>query len=224
MPARKDPRTFDPARPIAMGIFRTVGGHALGPGDPLKIAEDPKERGEVDLDTATRLWASGTFVYAEEARPTPVESPQDAARRLVAMEELPNSYFLIRAPWLAEGEKIHGREAAEARRDELIEAGQPTAFTGVVVTDSPMAGTGEGVQLPGAVDAGGEPLPPIQPFQLAEAGSNGWFEITGPGLDEPLKVRGEAAAQAKLAELQGGPPAPTAAAGGESGGAATGAE
>lgn len=125
---RNDPSKFDPSKSLVMGRFNTVGGHALAAGSALTIVEEPKERGEVTLETATRLWASGTFVYADKAHPTPVESPQDAARRLVAMEETGNGWYLIRAPWLGEGEKVQGREAAEARKAELIEAGQPDDY------------------------------------------------------------------------------------------------
>jgi hypothetical protein len=192
---RLDPRTFDPTKPIVMARFQTVGGHAMGAGDPLKIVDEPKDAGEVDLDTATRLWSTGTFVYADQARPTPVESPQDAARRQVEMEPLDNGYYLIRAPWLAEAEKVHGLAAAEARRDELIAAGEP------LPEGAPAA--------PVAIATSGETeTETAAQFQLVEAGSNGWFEITGPGLDEPVKVRGKEAAEAKLAELQGAPAQP----------------
>lgn len=182
--------TFDPAKPLVMGRFNTVGGFALASGDPITIVpegQEPKERGEVTLDTAARLFGSGTFVYAEDARPTPVETPQQAAERLVEVDELDGGWYLIRAPWLGEGEKVQGREAADARRAELVAAGQPT-------TDSSDTGGTTG-------DQGGDGKPPA--FAMTE-GENGWHEITGPGLEEPLKIRGKEAAEAKLAELNGG--------------------
>lgn len=179
--------TFDPTKPLVMARFNTVGGFALAAGDPLTIVDEPKERGEITLDTATRLFGT-TFVYADQARPTPVETPQQAAKRLIEVDDLEGGWHLIRAPWLGEGEKVQGREAADKRVAELIEAGQPTET----------AQTETGTET-GTSDAGGKPAA----FEMTE-GKNGWYEITGPGLDEPLKVQGKEAADAKLAELQGG--------------------
>lgn len=152
---RHDPNAFDASKPIVMARFNTVGGHALATGEPLKIVDDPKERGEVSLETATRLWAGGTFVYAGEARPTPVESPQDAARRLVEMDELGGGWFLIRAPWLGEGEKVQGREDAEKRRGEIIAAGQPAEIdaTATAAMAAANATAGGGSESPDAATA-----------------------------------------------------------------------
>lgn len=180
--------TFDPTKPLVMKSFNTVGGFALAAGESVSIVEEPKERGEITLATATRLFGR-TFVYADEARPTPVETPQEAAKRLVEVDELDGGWYLIRAPWLGEGEKVQGRDAADKRVAELIEAGQPI---GTVQT-------GTGAETGGTGDAGGKPAA----FEMTE-GENGWYDITGPGLDVPLKVRGKEAAEAKLAELQGG--------------------
>lgn len=144
---RLDPRDFDPAKPLVMGRFNTVGGHALAAGDPLTIADEPKERGEITVETATRLWTGGTIVYADKARPTPVESAQDAARRLLATEDLGGGHHLIRLPWLPGGsEKVQGRDKLEARVAELIEAGQPEDFdpnaVAVVNANTDSSGTG----------------------------------------------------------------------------------
>lgn len=47
----------------------------------------------------------------------------------------------------------------------------------------------------------------------------GWFEVRGPGLDEPLKMKGEAAAKEKAAELRAKlPPSGGAGGGDDSGG------
>lgn len=152
-----DPTKFDPTKPLAMGRFNTVGGHALTPGDPITITPDgqePKERGEVTAETALRLWAGGTFVYAEDARPTPVESPQDAARRLLAVDDLGGGHYLIRLPWLPGGsEKVRGQEAVDTRSAELIEAGQPADFDPAAIaaaTPADAGGTG------GTENGGGE--------------------------------------------------------------------
>lgn len=125
--SRLDPRLFDPAKPLRMGRFNTVNGHPLTPGANITIVEgEPKAAGEVTLDQATRLWSGRTFVYAEDARPTPVESPQDAAKRLIEVEPLDGGKFLLRAPWLDEAETYDTEAAANERRAALIEAGQPT--------------------------------------------------------------------------------------------------
>ncbi|MFL6864116.1 MAG: hypothetical protein ACJ8DZ_14065 [Allosphingosinicella sp.] len=113
-----------------MGRFNTVAGHAMAAGDPIAIVGEPKERGEVTEDQARRLWSGGTFVYAHEARPTPVESPEEAARRLTTMEDLGGGWYLINSPRLPEGEKVQGEDAATARRDALIAEGIPDGQTG----------------------------------------------------------------------------------------------
>ena len=38
-------------------------------------------------------------------------------------------------------------------------------------------------------------------FRMTHVGA-GWYEITGPGLDEPIKERGEEAASKALAEIR----------------------
>jgi hypothetical protein len=190
MPAL-DPKNFDPTQPIVMARNNTVGGHALRAGEALTIvdADEPEGRGEVTLDQATTLWARGTFVYLTDVRPTPVESPQDAARRLIEVDELGGGWYLIRAPWLPEGEKVQGAEATETRKAELIAAGQPTDVVAqAVVVDQPAPPSNSG------------PL-----YTMTEAGSNGYYQISGPGLAEPEKVRGEDKAAARLAELEAAP-------------------
>lgn len=125
---RLDPRKFDPAKPLAMGRFNTVGGHALAVGDKIMIVadgEEPKERGEVTLDTATRLWSSGTFVYAEDAKPTPTETEEQSIRREAEIEELDGGKFMLRSPMLGAAETFDDRASAEARIDELVAAGYP---------------------------------------------------------------------------------------------------
>lgn len=45
-------------------------------------------------------------------------------------------------------------------------------------------------------------------FAMSETG-NGWYDITGRGLEEPVKVQGEAKARARMAELAAAGAAPT---------------
>lgn len=193
MPAL-DPSAFDAARAIVMSRSSTVGGHDLRSGEPLTIvdADEPEGRGEITLDQAKRLWARGLFVYEGDVRPTPVETPQQAALRTIKVDVLDGDVHLIRAPWL-ESEKVQGAEAAAMRVAELVAAGHP-------VPDGAPADPVV-IAQPGAVE------PPVQQrnrFTVTEAGSNGYFEITGPGLDEPEKVRGKDKAEARAAELEAG--------------------
>lgn len=155
-----DPASFDESKPLVMGRFNTVNGHALAPGEPITISEDPKERGEVTRDTAVRLWSGGTFIYAADARPTPVESPQDAARRLLVMHDLDGGWYLISGPWLGEGEKVQGKDAADKRFAELIEAGQPADFdpAAIAAANATAGGTG-GDGTDSAGGDGGKPKP-----------------------------------------------------------------
>lgn len=195
---------FDASKPIVMARFGRLNDHDLNAGAPLMIVAEPAKAGEVDADTAAQLWASGRAVYAELARPTPVEAPIDAAKREANIETLDGGWFLLRAPWLPEGsEKVQGEQAARDRLAVVIEAGKvyyETLAEGTVVLQG---------QPSDDTDAAGEQSGAAG-FTMTEAGGNGYYEITGPGLDEPLKVRGKAAAEAKLAELRGDPPAGTA--------------
>lgn len=77
---------FDPARKLTMARFKTVNGHGLRAGTPLIIADEPSAPGEVEEAMARRLWNAGMAVYAEDFRPTPVESKEQEAARLVGGE------------------------------------------------------------------------------------------------------------------------------------------
>lgn len=73
---------FDPKRRLVMASFKTVLGHSLPAGTPLVISDEPTARGEVDEAMARRLHTSGVAGYADEARPTPVETPEQERARL----------------------------------------------------------------------------------------------------------------------------------------------
>lgn len=74
---------FDPARKLVIAKFKTVLGHSLTAGTPLTIADEPSARGEVDEALARRLHAGGIAVYAEDFHPTPIESKEAEAARLL---------------------------------------------------------------------------------------------------------------------------------------------
>lgn len=78
---------FDPALPLIMATFKTVDGFPVTAGTPLVIVETPAKSGEVTEMMAKRLWAKGTAVYADDFRPTPVET-DDQARAREASEAL----------------------------------------------------------------------------------------------------------------------------------------
>lgn len=73
---------LDPTRKLKMSRFKTVFGHSLNAGASLFIVDEPKASGEVDTAMARRLFKSGVAVYAEDFRPTPVETKEQEAARL----------------------------------------------------------------------------------------------------------------------------------------------
>ena len=75
---------FDPNRPLTMTKFKTVEGFPVTAGTPLVIVEAPAKSGEVTEAMAKRLWAKGTAVYADDFRPTPVETEDQARAREAA--------------------------------------------------------------------------------------------------------------------------------------------
>jgi hypothetical protein len=75
---------FDPTRPLTMAKFKTVDGFPVTPGTPLFIVETPSKSGEVTELMARRLHAKGNAVYADDFRPTPVETEEQARAREAA--------------------------------------------------------------------------------------------------------------------------------------------
>lgn len=74
--------TLDPARPLVMASAKTVLGHALPVGHPLRIVGEPTQPGEVDEAMARRLFASKMAGYRDELHATPVETPEQERNRL----------------------------------------------------------------------------------------------------------------------------------------------
>lgn len=172
----RNPDNFDRRRPLIADRAGQLNGHPLAAGATVTVVdEESDEPRKITAELAARLWAGGTLSYADERYATPVESKEAYARRVTELEDLGGGWYLLRAPHLAEAEKIKGLEDAEKRRAEVIS---------------------EGIELAPEVRQIG-----ASPFTFTEEGSNGWYEVHGPGLDEPLRVRGKAAAEAKVAEL-----------------------
>lgn len=72
---------FDPTRPLTMAKFKTVDGFGVPVGTPLVIVDEPRALGEVTEASARRLHAKGNAVYADDFRPTPVETEEQAKAR-----------------------------------------------------------------------------------------------------------------------------------------------
>ncbi len=125
------PAMFNPAEELVAARFFPAHDIEYGPGDTVKLTELGKDRedGTLDQDTALRLWLVGYLVYAKDYRPTPMETPQQEAERVVSMEDVGNGWYLLTTPWGGEGEKVHGKEAAEERRAELIAKGDTKGVT-----------------------------------------------------------------------------------------------
>lgn len=186
MPAL-DPSQFDPTRSLAFARHGTLHGHTLHAAAPVRIVDEPSLSGELTHDDAVRLWSAGRIVYSEDARPTPVEKPEQAARRLTTIEPIGDDKHLIRAPWLSEGITVTGADKAMLRRDAVIAEGIELYGTTAEI----------GGEAAAASALGGDA------FTITETGSNGYYDITGPGLVEPERVRGKANAETRVAELRG---------------------
>jgi hypothetical protein len=91
--------------------------------------------------------------------------------RGVTLKETSPGRYEITADWLDEPEKARGKTAAEKRAEELRAEGPPLGFI-----------------------KGGSQL------KLEET-DGGWYAITGPWLETPVKVHGRSAAETRLAEL-----------------------
>lgn len=194
-------KDFDSTRPLVMARGTTVNGHALARGTEVGIVEEQTaDRALLTSAQAHQLFRSGVLVYADRVYATPVETPRQMAERMTVLEPLGEGRFMLHAPG-RDSESIKGPDKAAERRAEVVneiearyretaeQAGGEAAAASILQTDG---------------------------FELTEAGSNGYYQITGPGLEEPEKVRGKANAEARLAELRAaaatsGPAAPAVA-------------
>jgi hypothetical protein len=114
---------FDPTRTLVMTAFGSLREHNVHGGAPITIVPsvtDDAPAGHVSAEEAEALWSTGKIIYSEDARPTPVETPEQEANRLTDIEQLDGGWWMIRAPWLEEAIKVQGETAAFARRDEVI--------------------------------------------------------------------------------------------------------
>lgn len=106
---------FDPTRKLTMARFKTVHGHNLNAGAALTIVAEPAGAGEVDEAMARRLHKSGIAVYADDFRPTPVETVEQEAARLIGGETAsPDT-----AESAIEGDQIEVQEDLRTTNDRL---------------------------------------------------------------------------------------------------------
>lgn len=115
---------FDPDRRLFLTSNKQVLGHRLDAGMELIIVAEPAKRREVDEGTARMLWNKGLASYLEDHRPTPHETPQQEARRVVQLVRGEGTWWQIVTPW-AEVENVNGEDGARARYEEVVAAGRP---------------------------------------------------------------------------------------------------
>lgn len=72
---------FDPTHPLIMSQFKTVDGFGVPAGTPLVIVDTPRATGEVTEGTARLLFNKKIAVLADDFRPTPVETEEQARAR-----------------------------------------------------------------------------------------------------------------------------------------------
>lgn len=186
--SHRNPDDFEPTRLLVMNRGARLLGHDLGQHAAVRIVGNPgTEPGEVDEATARRLWTNGSLDYADEVVATPVEDRRTGLERQITVEELGGSWYLITAPWLTEPAKVQGQTAVEPERQRVLEE---------ALADADLA------PVPNAPDGLTEGGTGGLSLAVAEVGNNGWYEISGPGLAEPIKVRGLEAAEAKKAEIE----------------------
>lgn len=109
---------FDPTRALVMAKFKTVNGHSLPAGTPLTIVAEPEGRAQIDEAMAKRLFAGGIAIYADDFRPTPVESKEAEAARLLAdapadAEGAPDDDLVIPADLAVSNAKLRDIAAEE---------------------------------------------------------------------------------------------------------------
>jgi hypothetical protein len=123
------------ARAVNMGDAEAVAA------DPVQMVPGPKNGSY----TITAPWL---------AEPEVVRGKVNAEKRLAALREAGaplgfieggsavtveegegGGWYVVDAPWLDEPEKVQGREAAEARQQELHAAGEPDSYKGYTLTE-----------------------------------------------------------------------------------------
>jgi hypothetical protein len=221
-------RLFKNDEKLVSARYQTVNGDELAPGDEISA--------DLDRGLRMKLWLSRRAVYEADFRPTPVADEQPAADpaqdqdwQVLAhgVEAIPGDAenFFIKAEWLDETETVRGEEAAKARVEELrAEAIAKSAAAPVLDDDGNPIDPPQGDANDPAAEIDG--ADPAQDQDSENAGDQdqaseasgalvsveetggGWYAIKAPWLAEPIKVRGEEAANKRAAEIaaEGAPP------------------
>lgn len=152
-------------------------------GTPVSLTDAPLlESGSMTEETAGLMFARGHIVYADRFNPTPIETPEQEAARVVTIGQ-EGDKFVVRAPWTAP-EEFDDLDVANSRRVALVAAGRPNAGEPIVGPQDPLT----------------DPAPD---YRVEETGSNGYFTVFGPGLpEEGERVRGKTKAEERAAELR----------------------
>ncbi len=185
---------LDPSSNYVVVTGARYAGHDLPANHAAKFVEEPTAPGEFTIEQAQQLLDAGKLQLASDVRPTPVEKPEDEVERLTEMEAMGEDKFLIRAPWLGEGEVVAGADEAKARYAEVRDAGLETYRSVEAVAAKTLSG-------PNAGAVASNTLAGADGFGIVEAGSNGYYEVVAPGR-EPEKVRGKTNAEDRLAALR----------------------
>jgi hypothetical protein len=124
------PRKFNNEADLVASRTMTVDGSVVNRGDLL-----PADLGH---SMRLRLWMSGRALYKTDFRPTPVagdpgtEEVEVQEDDGIAVVHSGGAWYLVSAPWLDEPEKVQGKDAAEARAEELRSEGAPAVETEAV--------------------------------------------------------------------------------------------
>lgn len=187
-------RTLDPAGSYVTTTGGRYAGHDLVANHPITIVEEPSGPGQLTTEQGQQLLDARKIQLAADVRPTPVEKPEDAVRRLAVLERIEGDEFLLRAPWLPKAETISGEDKAHERLAEVRDLGIETYRSieaDAAKSTSPIVAS----DVAGAAITGGDG------FSVEETGSNGYYTVVAPGR-EPEKVRGKANADKRLADLR----------------------
>ncbi len=121
---RLSPKYFTWPADLVATRAMTFNGNDLVAGDPILLGED-------DKGMAMRIWMSGRAVYSREYNPTPIQSAPISP--VFEMIDRKNGSWAITVPWEDEPIIVKGKAKAEARRDELMNAGEPLSHHGVAI-------------------------------------------------------------------------------------------
>jgi hypothetical protein len=261
MPIKRLPSQFDSSRPLVATRFFPAHDMDFQPGQAVNLTPlgDERQDGTLETDTALRLWLVGYIDYESNYLPTPAETAEEEAARVVVLEELGGGWYLITTPWGPEGERIQGKDAAEKRRAELIAKGNTKGVTitggdggwyevnapwlsePIKVQGSEAAAVEEAMLIQDGPPAGWKPETEEEKAARLQADADrqaaaeeaerkaeqdaidaaerdraaaleaagitvtakggGYYEVASPALEEPAKVRGKDAVDAKVAEL-----------------------